>query len=140
MSPSKRLQGTSGVGERHFGVSPAKFLTMLPSDECFLWSKIYSLRLGLPRHAPLHGGHRPLPVLQPPASAMSHVPSQRIANTCQGGQSLDRQVRTTACLPGRGWWCFGVSNVSSDRLQKREIPGSGACSTRAVSSDCVSRR
>jgi hypothetical protein len=36
MSPSRRLHGTFGVGERLFGVSPAKFLTMLHSDVCFL--------------------------------------------------------------------------------------------------------
>jgi len=38
MSPGKRLHGTFGVGEGLSGVSPAKFLTMLPSNGCFLWS------------------------------------------------------------------------------------------------------
>jgi hypothetical protein len=40
-----------------------------------------------------------------------------------------------ACLPGRGWWCFGVSGVSGGRLLKMEVPGGGVCSTRAVAGE-----
>jgi hypothetical protein len=72
MSPGIRLHGTFWC----WGAASAKFLTMLLSDGCFLISQIYSLQLGLPLHAPLYCGRRPLPVLYPPASAMSHVPAR----------------------------------------------------------------
>jgi hypothetical protein len=52
------FMGVFGVEERLLGVSPAKCLTVLPW--CFIWSQIYSFRLGFSKHAPLHGSRRPL--------------------------------------------------------------------------------
>jgi hypothetical protein len=76
----------------------------------------------------------------PPASTVSVVPAQNLASTGQGGHSLDRRVRVTACLLGRGWWSFGSSGVSSGRLLKRDVLGGGACFTRAVARDGILRR
>jgi len=75
----------------------------------FLWSRICSLQLVFPRHAPLHGGPRLLPVQQPPATIVPVLHARRVAYTRQGGHSLDQRVWVTTCLLERGWGIFGGS-------------------------------